>query len=394
MVLAFAMPIHLKFIPILIGVFVFLTLIDGIVNKTFSFNHKGIVITGLSFFLMHLLSVTYSENKDAAWFDMEVKFSLLIFPLLFLFKNPFLLKMKKWVLISFVFGSVVSSIIMLILAFSRFDGLNSYVFYYSELGLFHPSYMSMYFIFAILIIVNIMDNNLKKLSHRIIAYILILFLLVLISQLQSKAGVLSTIVISFYYLIFSFIGSKPLVMRISFFILAISVSLIFVQKNSRLTAMAESVEKISEEGKSNSSTGVRYSMWKITANALEDHWLIGVGAGDIKPVLFEKYEEAHLTKPIRNNYNVHNQYLETFIGQGIIGISLLLLLLLIGIREALKRKKLLLSGFILLIGLSMAPESMLNNQMGVVFIAFFYYFLFSFETDKNPKSIPSTNNKK
>jgi len=39
---------------------------------------------------------------------------------------------------------------------------------------------------------------------------------------------------------------------------------------------------------------------------------------------------------------------------------------------------LLLSGFVLLISVSIMPESMLNRQIGVVFIAFFFYFLFVF----------------
>ncbi len=379
MVLAFVMPIHLRFIPVLITLFVILNIIDSFINKTFSFNHKSIVITGFLFFLIHLVSVFYSDNKEAAWFDIEVKLSLLIFPFIFLLKSPFIVKKKSWVLISFVIGSIVSSIIMLIFAYSRFDGDNSNVFYYIELGLFHPSYLAMYFIFSILIIIDIMDKDLPKLNHRIIAYLIILFLIILISQLQSKAGILSIIAILFYYLILSFIRSNPLVLRISFFVLAISVSLIFVQKNSRLQTMAQSVERISENGQTSGSTGVRYSIWKIAIESIEEHWLTGVGAGDIKPVLFKEYKAANLNEAIKGNLNVHNQYLETFLGQGIIGISLLLYLLFLGVQQALKRKDLLLSGFILLIALSMGPESMLNSQMGVVFIAFFYYFLFSYD---------------
>jgi len=378
MVMAFAMPIHLRIMPILIIFFILFNILDGIVNRTFLFNNKKFVIVGLAFYLVHLISVFYSDNKEIAWFDMEVKMSLFIFPLVFLFKNPFVIKRKNWVLYSFVVGSIVSSIIMLIFAFSRFDGSNSRVFYYVELGLFHPSYMSMYFIFAILIIARLIDHDLKKLSSRIIAYSTILFLLILISQLQSKAGILSILVISIYYLVFGYIRSNAVILRTSFLILAISLSLVFVQKDSRLQSMAHSVETINEEGQTGGSTGVRYSMWTITMKDLKNHWLTGVGAGDIKPELFKIYKEVGLTEAIEGNFNVHNQYLETFYGQGIMGILFLLSLFIMGIIEAFKRKELLLSGFIILISLSFGPESMLNSQMGVVFFSFFYYFLFSF----------------
>ena len=381
MVMAFAMPIHLRIMPVLIILFIVFNLIDGIINRTFVFNNKKFVIIGILFYLVHLISVSYSKYRGAAWFDMEVKLSLIVFPLIFLLKNPLTIKRKKWVLYSFVVGSIVSSIIMLAFAYFRFNGRNNYVFYYTELGLFHPSYMSMYFIFAILIIIRMIDKDIKKLSTRIIAYITIVFLLVLIFQLQSKAGILSIIFISIYYLVFAFIRSNPILLRTSFLVLAVSLSLIFIQKESRLQGMARSVETIKKEGHTSGSTGVRYSMWVITSQDLKNHWLTGVGAGDIKPELFIIYQEKGLTEAIKGNFNIHNQYLETFYGQGIAGISLLLLLLFMGLREALKRKELIMSGFIILITLSFGPESMLNSQMGVVFFSFFYYFLFSFTLD-------------
>ena len=386
MVLAFVMPIHMRSIPFLIAIFVVLNLIDGIINRTFVFSHKIMVVAGVLFYLIHLISVFYSDDKDAAWFDMEVKFSLILFPLIFLFKNPFILERKKMVLISFVFGTIVSSLIMLIFAYYRFDGENTQVFYRMELSLFHPSYLAMYLIFAILIIIKIMEQELNKLKYRIVAYLIILFLLILISQLQSKAGILSIIFISFYYMVFAFVRKNALLLRISFFVLAVSMSLVFVQKSTRFNRfneMTQSIEKISEGTQTTGSTGTRYSIWKVATREIKKHWLFGVGAGDIKPVLIEGYKKDGLTKAIDRRFNVHSQYLETILGQGIIGLSLLLFLLFLGFQQAIKRKDMFLSGFILLIILSMGPESMLNIQAGVVFMSFFYYFLFTFDIPKS-----------
>ena len=386
MVLAFVIPIHMRSIPFLIALFVVLNLADGIINRTFVFSHRRIVIAGVLFYLIHLISVLYSNDKDSAWFDMEVKFSLILFPLIFLFKNPFIIEKKKWVLISFTLGAIVSSLIMLIFAYSRFDGQNIQVFYRMELSLFHPSYLAMYFIFAILIIIKIIEQDLNRLTHRIVAYFIILLLLLLISQLQSKTGILSIIFISFYYIVFAFIKSNALLLRISFFVLAVSLSLVFVQQNtrfSRFKEMTHSVKKISEGKPPPTTTGIRYSMWKVATQEIKEHWLFGVGAGDIKPVLFKEYEKDGLTIAIDHKLNVHNQYLETIIGQGVIGLSILLFMLFLGLQQAVKRKDLFLSGFILLIIISMGPESMLNTQMGVVFMTFFYYFLFTFDIPKS-----------
>ena len=379
MLMVFLMPLLNRLVPILIALLSLLILWDGYLNKTFTFSHKNIVVSGVLFYLFHLISVGYSDYKEVAWFDMGVKFSLLLFPLLFLFKNPELIQKRNRVLWAFVAGSLLSSLIMLANAFWRFDGQDLSVFYYIQLSLFHPSYMAMYFIFCILILIDFIGQKESAKKHKIWSYLAVLFLVFIIFLLQSKAGILSLVLIALYYTVFALIKKRFSIVKISILVLVVSIGFISLQRNSRLQTMTQSIEKISEEGQAKSSTGIRYDMWKVTLRAISENWLFGVGSGDIKPVLFRKYEVQKLEDAINNNYNVHNQYLETFLGQGIFGIGLLLLLLLFGLLEAIKRNSLFLSGFVLLIALSLLPESMLNQQAGVIFIAFFYYFLFTYD---------------
>jgi O-antigen ligase len=382
MLMAFLMPLSLRSIPVLIALFSMSIIAEGIVNKTFRFTHKPIVIIGVLFYLMHVVSLFYSEDKSAAWFDIGVKFSLLLFPLVFLFKSPKVIGAKFWVLAAFVNGSVLSSIIMLKRAYHNYPS-NPHAFYYTDLGLFHPSYMAMYFVFAISILLKFLeDTNLKK-GYQRLFYTFIGLLLVLIFLLQSKAGMISILAISSFLLIMALIQSRKALLKASIFTLLLSLALFFVQKDNRLHAMVQSVEEIEQQGQSDdTTTGMRYSIWKLCLSEIEQHWVFGVGSGDIKATLNKRYEEVHLQKALEYHLNAHNQYLETFLGQGIIGLSLLLLLLLLGLWEAWKRKSIYLAAFIFLIAFNMLPESMLNNQLGVVFIAFFYYFLFVF-TDED-----------
>ena len=377
---AFVMPIGQKALGLLIGLFALFMLIDGLINKTFKMVHKDVFITGVLFFLIHLISVAYSDNQERAWFDIEVKLSLIIFPVIFLFKSPYLIKNKKWVLYSFVYGSIASSIIMLIKASQNYSELGSAAFYYANIALFHPSYMAMYFIFAIGILIDYMISKKNLNKFQILPAIGILFLLRMIFLLQSKAGMLSIIVIATFLLILSLIRLRSFLLKIAISILVVSLSLVMVQKSSRLQAMMSSVKEISEKGQSeDSTTGIRFAIWEVAAQEIKNSWIIGVGAGDIKPVLFKDYERQHLNGALEKNLNVHNQYIETFLGQGIIGFLLLIGIFLFGFKHARKRKEILGSIFMLLILLSFGPESMLNNQMGVIFIAFFYFFLFQFD---------------
>jgi O-antigen ligase len=374
--MAFVMPVFVRVIPLFIGFFALFNLLDGFVNKTFRFPAPLIFIVGILFYIIHVISVFYSDDFDTAWFDISVKLSFLVFPLVFLFQNPILLTQKKKILMSFVYGSIVSSIIMLVLAFLKYEELGSAAFYYVELALFHPSYMAMYFVFSIIIMVDLIEKSDKSIWRNWLYLLAILFLVFMISVLQSKAGILSGILIALFYLAVSVWKKRKKLLMLGALLLIVSTGLIFIQQSNRLVSMVESVEKASEDQKTEDSTGLRISIWKITLQELKEHWLMGVGSGDIKPVLKSKYEETGLNKAFVQNLNVHNQYLETFLGQGIFGFILLLTLLVLGLREAYLRQDVLSAAFIVLVAFSLFPESMFNSQMGVIFISFFYYFLF------------------
>ena len=105
-------------------------------------------------------------------------------------------------------------------------------------------------------------------------------------------------------------------------IVIILVSSYGASQNYRLQIMFNSVVEIVNTGDSKtSSTGVRFEIWKVTTDLISNNFILGVGAGDIKPELNKKYSEnpEFLEEAINNHFNVHNQYLETWLGQGLLG---------------------------------------------------------------------------
>ncbi len=375
--IAFLMPLTSQPLGILIGIFTLFNLVVGFSDNSFKIYNWPLFLTMILFFAIHLFSITWSQDKPRAWFDIEVKLSLLVFAIAFTVKNIFIRRRIKYILFSFVLGTIISSLYMLYTAFGNYKEIGSVAFYYTNIALFHPSYIAMYFIMSIAIIIRFMVLKNRSVRFITISVITILFLLRMIFLFQSKAGMITIIAVSLFLLIISIIKLRSLLLKVAVTLLVASFSLIMIQKSSRLQAMMESVEKISENGSAGeSTTGVRYEIWKIAWDKIKDNWMYGVGAGDIKPTIFEIYKEKDLEVAIRKNLNVHNQYLETFLGQGIIGLSLLLALMFFGLQVAVKRKEWFFSVFILLIGMSFAPESMLNNQSGVIFFAFFYSLFF------------------
>jgi len=374
--LAFLMPIYQKPLGLLIGLFTLFTIVDGVINKTFVFNNNKIFITGILFFLMHLISVIYSQNQERAWFDIEVKLSLIIFPILFFFKNNYIIKYKKWILNSFVISTAIANIYMILSSYLIYHG-NEWIFHSSYLTKYiHPSYISMYNLFSIVFIIQ----NIKTYS-RLIKYgsiIGVVFLLFMIYLFESKAGFIAFIFITTYITIIFFLRINNKFLQILIPLIIISSTTYMVSQNHRMQKMFKSILEIVQTGDSSTaSTGIRFEIWKTSTQIIKRHPLIGVGAGDIKTELNKKYKEnpSLYKEALKNQFNVHNQYLETFLGQGIIGLSLLLLMLFWGIKYAYQNKDHLFASFLIIISINFFPESLLNNRAGVIFFAFFYFFL-------------------
>ena len=73
--------------------------------------------------------------------------------------------------------------------------------------------------------------------------------------------------------------------------------------------------------------------------------------------------------------NCHNQYLQNFLGTGLIGLGVILLFLIHPLVWAKKRRDFLLASFILIIGFNMLVESMLEIHAGTDFISLMYALL-------------------
>ncbi|MEA3452719.1 MAG: hypothetical protein U9Q83_12570, partial [Bacteroidota bacterium] len=81
-------------------------------------------------------------------------------------------------------------------------------------------------------------------------------------------------------------------------------------------------------------------------------------------------------------YNSHNQYLQTFVESGFIGFLLLILIFGGGFIIAYRRKQMLFSMFLFIVLLNFFFDSMLNGFAGIVFIFYFLNFFIFIQTKK------------
>ena len=102
---------------------------------------------------------------------------------------------------------------------------------------------------------------------------------------------------------------------------------------------------------------------------------------EVQDALNEQYkQDGH---PQLLNYDVHNQYLQTLIAQGLLGLITLILVLLAPLFCG--NRSFLSYSFVLIFATCILTESMLEVQKGVLFFAFFSSLLsFQKRQDTSP----------
>ncbi|OFX36975.1 MAG: hypothetical protein A2X08_16955 [Bacteroidetes bacterium GWA2_32_17] len=338
---------------------------------------KPVFIIIVTFFFLHLVGLLYSSNMHAGWFDIEVKFSLILFPLVFFLSDTFDIEKRKKQLLAFVIGTALAMIICVISALYMYLMFNENNFSYMKLSLFHhPTYFAMYISFSVAVIMYhffYSEIAINKLLKSLFIILIILFA-VFIYMLSSKAGII-IFFIALLAMSLPALFKKNKRMLVFLILLFAGFQIWFsLTQNSRFHVMVSSVQNAEKNVTTEESSGVRVLVYETALDLIKSNYAIGVGTGDIKNELMKEYKVRNMNGAIEKKLNVHNQFLETLLGQGIAGITLLLLLFLIPLINSLHTKNWLLMTFVIIVALNFIFESMLNTQAGVVFFAFFYSY--------------------
>ena len=375
--IAFCLPFG-RLTPIFIALMLLNWIIEGDFKNKFIhvFNNK-LALLFIGFYGMHLIGMLYTENLAVGEFDLQVKFSLLLFPIV-IASRPFNSKEKNTMFLSLTFAGIISSMILLGRAIYHFIYLSDNCFFYQAFSFFlHPSYLSMYLCTAITwMLVEISQNNFaNKWFSNGIAIALILFFTFINILLSSKMGLISTIFILVGFLIYYIIRHKKYTLGFSgIFLIAILIYSIFNyvpavrnRINNAITALiTTSVNKTDAE-----STAVRLLIWKAANQVISENLLLGTGTGDSKDELMKEYQKQGMTGAIEHKLNTHNEFYQIFVSLGLIGFIVFMLSLFIPLAFAFKTSNIVYALFLLIIMLNFIPESMLESEAGVMFYAFF-----------------------
>jgi O-antigen ligase len=382
----------------------------GLVSK-FEYN-TGFILCLLAY-LIFVIGVFYSNNTDSAIFDIQVKLSMILIPPVIFLLRDFYKKYFNIILLAFLVINIILAIICLFNAFynstniidgtltfstsvpgkyqDQNTGIPSY-FAYSNFSLFkHPTYFSMYLLLCLFSIIYFIRNSyylFKSKKASIIIYCLaMVFIVIIIYFLESKAAYFSLLFLTFAYSLFYLIKKKKWVLCL-LIIFALGIfGYIAYKNNSRFyyinsalknrTAFIDVIKKKDYQALIDTYGIDRIPIWMLSVELIKENFWTGVGSGDVSDNLMKKYKYYKLISLEQKGYNSHNQYLETFISVGIFGFLIFIAWLFypLFLQKSYRKENFLILIFCGIIIINFFFEAALNIISGVIFIAFFYSFL-------------------
>lgn len=352
------------------------------------------------FYFLHLIGMLYTSNTNDGLFELQKKISLLIFPIVIATSDKLYLIQIKNILKLFFSSILIATIICLGYASYRTNLFETYAnpywlhFSYSDLtaiiGIQH-TYLALYTGFSILILFYF---AIKNYSHygwqkKICFFSLIIYLIFFMFLLASRITIAAFMIILFAGIIYYFYKANKLVK--GFLLLGI-IGLFFTFLIFQLPFMMERIKHtlgieqetvwINQYGDGESvQPEMRTFVWPCARNIIEANWFCGVGTGDVQDALQIQYKNINLDAAYNSKYNAHNQYMETLLGLGVIGLFSFLSCLIIPFIHAFSNKNYLYLSFLILFSICCLTESLLGRQHGIVFYSFFTS-LFAFHSLK------------
>ncbi|MGQ0829486.1 MAG: O-antigen ligase family protein [Bacteroidota bacterium] len=376
--IAFFLPVA-RLVPLFIVLMLINWLIEGDFGNKFQLILKNkFSLLFISFYLLHLIGLLYTRNINSGLFDVQVKLSLLLFPL-FLTSRPMEASKIRYVFIALILGCVVAGIIMLARAIyiHLITGENNFFYEGFASFLIHPGYSSMYINVAIAwLLLNVLNGQLYKgwFSNKVTVAVILFFSFIVV-LLSSKMGFIILILMYVGFLIYYILNKKKYLFgSIGIILIAISIFALFrfvPELSERLDVAFKAVTKTNANQAEIESTAVRILVWKAANNIISENMFIGVGTGDAKDELMKEYKKKGMTGAIEHKLNAHNEYYQAFVALGLIGFLLLLISLFFPLWYSFKAHNVIYILFLLIIILNFLTESMLETQAGVMFYAFF-----------------------
>ena len=376
------------------------------------------------FYLLHLVSISYSSNPVEAWSTVGQMLPMLLLPLAFLLSDKAYLQQRHVDALTFLLAATLSLRFVLMLvryallslygdALDMFinEGLSSLVHTMTDcdiplvvsflgnfvlvplrlaVGLFrdtpmeqysscsfcvmHHNYLSLYILTAISLLYGTLVRFWSRKSwHRLRWYVVadIVLLAAYVIRSDSRSGLVALLLLFIACLSHLALVRKQwrvVAMIVSVAIVGVGVSyLISPDLYKRAATMVKHLSQ-GEEG------DVRQTLWVCGIEASMEKPLFGFGCDGYQEQLTERFHAYDCADGYQKKLNTHNQYIETLLTLGFVGLLVLLTLIVLPIVLSFRNRyfRLPIVLFTLVYAVCLMFEVTLARQMGLLFLCFWY----------------------
>lgn len=364
----------------------------------------------LGLYLCYLFSPLLSDNVGKAISDWEYKIWFLVAPICVMPLIP-KLQRKELSLAMILFTVPILLWAVISMGHSAYmyhqTGHTFHLFYQHAclqtsipLTFCHPSYFAMYEIIAWIIAAEMLLRKNKWIEHRrlrigvaVLMWGSLLILPVHIFFLQSKMGFVLFGVTLLIYVVIALNRGKRRWVLTALVLAAIigSVAGYIYKEHGRVTKNCDNRIansfinlKTADRDDPRESSAIRIALWKSAIEIGKDHWFCGIGSGDVLDELHDKAVEHHYAYISSGKFNCHNQYLQIWLGVGIIGLLLFISIFGIAFYICVRKRSLGGSIIIVIFALNLFVECMLERYAGATLIPILTAFICSI-----PPAMPS-----
>jgi len=356
------------------------------------------------FFLLQVISLLYTNDMQQGWNNVRIKTGLIITPLAVLVSFYLNADTRKKLFSHYCLILIAATLYCLYVSFFNFRETHdtSLFFYHALVSPLnqHAIYFSLLVAVALIFLLESIAKK-EFLIARPFHIFLIIYLSAFLVLLSSK------LVIAFFvfYLVYYFLNllKKDKINRMAVASMSvlciIIVTLFFTIRNPVSERFYEIIkgdikiitQERFDQGDYFNGLQFRLLQWRFVGEILTENkrWLIGVSPGDAQTVLNYKYisKNMYTGDPVRGDrgyliYNTHNQFLETILQNGIIGLSVFLIICFSLVKIAVHKKSRMTSFIILLLLTWLFTESVFETQYGIIIFTFFPLFVAAGKPEK------------
>ena len=340
-----------------------------------------LMLVFVSLYIVCIIGMLYTSNIDEGLFRLQQKSALLVFPLIF---STTQLSTEKFKGVSFHFIIAVSlsCIVSLLSGVYKYwttgiaDALNK-----EQLMVFPDMNPPVTGLFCLLAIIFLLSPRYRPPVLPVVRLIAVALISGFIMLLSVRLIVFCLLVL---LLIYAFIYIKSILYRLVFLFGLILFAVISIVSIPTLNRQWKELVDVSGESKialdQDSSLGrawggksIRLALWTCSMDVIKRNWLFGVGTGDVQDSLQASYENRKFYFASRfNKYNAHNQSIEFWIGNGLPGLFIFILCMVLP--AVLFHNKPGVLEYFLFLALAFTismTETLLNVNKGIIWYSFF-----------------------